>query len=55
MSWVIGDVGFKGSATIWLARKRGDVWWNYAYTVKQTDYYCLATGGERCTETYHVR
>jgi hypothetical protein len=55
VSWVIGDLSYKGRATIWLTRENGEIYWNYAYTIKRTNEYCAATGGRNCTKTYRVR
>jgi hypothetical protein len=54
VSWVVGDVSFAGKATIWLTRENGEPFWNYAYTIKRTNEYCMATGGRRCTKTFGV-
>jgi hypothetical protein len=52
VSWVIGDLSFRGRVTIWYERDDGDVWWNYSYRITRTNEYCKATRGRRCTHTY---
>ena len=55
MSWVIGDLSYRGKVTIWFSREGDDYAWNYAYAVKRTNEYCVATGGRNCTRTFRVR
>lgn len=52
--WHVGDLSYAGPVTIWLTREGEDVLWNYAYTIKRTNHYCVVTGGRRCTRTYRV-
>ena len=54
VSWVIGDLGYRGWAAIWLTRDGDEFFWNYAYTIKRTNYYCVNRGGRNCTKTYRV-
>lgn len=56
VSWAIGDVSFKGWASIWYRRtRRGRPQWNYAYRIKRLNEYCRATGGHHCTKISRVR
>jgi hypothetical protein len=56
VSWNIGDLSYKGWVTIWLRRHaNGTVWWHYAYRIKRTNWYCVDTGGRRCTKVFRVR
>ena len=60
VSWFAGDVGWSGWATIWYERDdSGDPWWNYAFRIKQTNWYCVdrkrhgdpAYRGKRCSKS----
>ena len=54
VSWFVGDLTFVGKVTIWLSRGGAETSWNYAYTMKRFNEYCLDTGGHDCTRTYRV-
>ena len=54
VSWVIGDISYRGRATIWYAWSGRRISWNYAYRIKRTNEYCKATRRLRCTKTYVV-
>jgi hypothetical protein len=42
VSWFAGDVGWSGWTTIWYERdENDDVSWNYAFRIKQTNWYCV--------------
>jgi hypothetical protein len=64
VSWGVGDVGYRGWATIWLANDRhGDVSWDYAFRIKRTNGYCVvrkrsgdpAYKSKRCSKIYRAR
>lgn len=52
-----GDVDFKGHGKIWysLSDSGRRIRWNYAFRIKETDYYCLNTGGSNCVKTHVVK
>jgi hypothetical protein len=55
VSWNIGDLGYDGWATIWLGRdSKGAVWWNYAYRITRTNWYCVDQRRKGCTKVYRV-
>jgi hypothetical protein len=56
VSWVIGDLNYRGKGMIWLTREDDDsTAWNYAWTIRRVNEYCRSTGGRRCTKTYRRR
>jgi hypothetical protein len=55
VSWVIGDLSYRGRVTIWNGRNGTEIWWNYAYRITRTNEHCRATAGRHCTKTYVVR
>ena len=55
VSWITGDLYFKGAGTIWLAHEGRGTSWNYAYRVRMRNAYCQATGAGNCVETITVR
>jgi len=58
VKWWQGDATFYGETTIWLTpASRGQVVWNYAFTINELDTYCSEV--ERlplsaCTKQYSV-
>jgi hypothetical protein len=57
ISWNIGDVGYKGYGTIWFTKAQLGFFWNYAYRIVKTNYYCLNSDRpkKKCYERYIVR
>jgi hypothetical protein len=55
-SWVVGDLVFYGTASIWLTRdEAGYVDWNYGWTIRRLDEYCAeVTHSKNCVKTYRV-
>jgi hypothetical protein len=55
VSWVVGDLSFKGKIWIWFSRDGERIAWNYGYTIKRTNHYCLDQGKRKCFKTFRVR
>lgn len=53
VAWVVGDSAYSGRARIWVTGG----WWNYGWTIKRVNEYCLATGGtrENCTHLHKIK
>jgi hypothetical protein len=52
VSWVAGDLSYKGWVTIWLTGNGDAPVRRHSFRIKRTDEYCAATGGRKCTKTY---
>jgi hypothetical protein len=46
VSWVVGDLSYKGRMTLWVVS--GDRV-KYRYRIRQRNHYCIAVGGEKCS------
>ena len=55
ISWIAGDVSYKGRGTIWFTRLSKVVWWNYSYKIVMTNHYCLSTGKSKCYKKFVVK
>lgn len=51
VSWIVGDVSFKGTVTISnIQGQYGSDDWRYRYRVEETNEYCLSTDGSGCVD-----
>lgn len=57
ISWVIGDISFKGRGAIWITyNRRGVAFWNFSYRVVRLDEYCASVGTHRhCRRVFVVK
>jgi hypothetical protein len=52
--WAIGDSSFRGSVTARRVLANERIGWRVKGMIRQTDQYCAATGGRRCTKRHRV-
>jgi hypothetical protein len=41
MAWAVGDLDYAGWASIRYERDDAGVTWNYPFTIKRTNWYCV--------------
>lgn len=55
VSWIFGDMSFRGRIAIWYARDgHGKAFSYFAYRIKRTNQGCRAAHGRQCTKTFRV-
>lgn len=56
MQWIVGDIVYFGTGTIWLTFENHAANWNYSYRVTRFNEYCaVVVKADNCTKVFVVR